>query len=108
QTDAEAQGAADGSRAFPHVGDALAHHRDRLSPEEVDVGLLGADLLRGLGCTAEVERWGGLLIRLREDVPLLDAIEPPFVVPRFRLDPGLADDLHELLRAVVALVVFGE
>ena len=45
-----------------------------LAPEQIDVGLLRADLLRRVGRAAEVPRRARLLVRLREDVALLDLV----------------------------------
>ena len=80
---AEAQRAPDGGGAFAHLGDALADHLERLAPEQVDVGLFGADLLRRVRGAAEVERRAGLLVRPREDDAAFDPVVLAFVVQRF-------------------------
>jgi hypothetical protein len=49
-----------------------------------------------------------LRIGLREDVAVDDPVVLAFVAPLAFVNPGLADDLHELLGAAVALIVVEE
>ena len=85
QADAEPQRPAELRRALAHVGDPLAHHRDRLAPEQVHVRFFRADALALVRRAAEVPRRARLLVRLREDVALLDFVVLAFVAPRLRL-----------------------
>ncbi|MNY17064.1 hypothetical protein D3C86_1503620 [compost metagenome] len=104
QADAELHRAAMLGGARAHVGDLLRHRLRRLAPGQVQLDLLGGQLVGRLGRTTEVQRWARLLNRRVEQLGALDLDVLAVEVDGFAFQ-HLAPDMGELHGGLVALGV---
>ena len=104
--DAEGRGAP-GRRGRPHGIHPRRGVRERLAPEHVDVGVLGADRHRGPGGAAEVDRDRGALQRLHVGEGVFHLVELALVIERLGAGPHGPHDVEELVGAPVAVVLRG-
>src|SRR5262249_10542788 len=99
---AEAEAASLGCPELANLGDLCRHVGGRLAPGQIDLHMLGGDLLPGAGGAAEIERRIGLLQRRVEELAALDGEMRAPVVDGLALHQPLPD-LQELGRHGIAL-----
>ncbi len=107
QADAETQLPPDKGRAAAHIGDFFRHLRGRLAPGEIQIGLLGRELVPRRRGAADIKRRMRRLHRGKHQPATLDAQVAPIEIDGFALHQA-APDTQELGRLFVAFVVAEE
>ena len=74
QTDAKTHPAPMPGRFLPDLSNLLCHLLRRFTPGEIEIDLLGGQILRDVRRSAEIERWTGLLERREQQLSVANAL----------------------------------
>ena len=61
-------------RFLPDLSNLLCHLLRRFTPGEIEIDLLGGQILRDVRRSAEIERWTGLLERREQQLSVANAL----------------------------------
>ena len=107
QTNTELHRATVARRAFAHIGKFFRDGRRWLAPGQIDINLLGGQIMRRVGGTAEVQRWIRFLHRRVERFGVLHFQVLALEIHRFALQ-HTAPDFQEFIGDFVTFTVAEE
>ena len=102
-TESDVMLAAVGRCASSDIGDVFSYARIGISPEQVNVRVLGADVPSLARPSTEVERWMRILVRAGEKERVVQGVEASFEVDPTLRGPERFEDAYLLFHHVVAL-----